>query len=189
MVGVSSCVLLFVVGLVAAVVVVLLLCAFECVDWWMSWSICVNDVVLSDMWCLIQCSPCLSQKSWLSSCAVSGLCAVVFGCVASRSVEGAALGLHTHSCVFGFVGGVSISCCGCELCPINTIFVVALRVGAIFLLNLVSPAQSTPSSLLCSSCLESCLVLMMASRQSSSSSSGVGQPLLCGVKSALCGRL
>ena len=65
---------------------------------------------------------------------------------------------------------------------------VALRVGVIFLLNLVSPVQLSPSSLLCSSCLESCFgfscscscscpcLLMMVSRQSSSSFSGIGQP-------------
>ena len=129
------------------------------------------------------------------SCAVSGLCMVAFGCVVSRSVEGAALGLHIfcakRSWIFGFVGGVSSSCCGCELCLVGVVFDVALRVGVIFPLN----------SLLCSSCLESCLgfscscscscpcLLMMVSRQSSSSSSGIGQPLLCGVKSALRGRL
>ena len=38
------------------------------------------------------------------------------------------------------LGGVSISCCGCELCLIGVVFVVALRVGVIFLLKLASPA-------------------------------------------------
>ena len=65
----------------------------------------------------------------------SGLCMVAFGCVVSRSVEGAALGLHifcgTCSCVFGFVGGVSISCCACEPCLVGVVFDVALRVGVI----------------------------------------------------------
>ena len=121
---------------------------------------------------------------------------VAFGCVVSRSVEGAALGLHifcgARSCIFGFVGGVSSSSCGCELFLVGVVFDVALRVGVIFLLNLVSPVQLSPSSLPCSSCLESCLgvscscscscpcLLMMVSRQSSSSSSGIGQPLLRG---------
>ena len=124
----------------------------------------------------------------------------------SRSVEGAALGLHifcgARSCIFDLVGGVSISRCGCELCLIGVVFDVALRVGVIFLLNLVSPVQLSASSLRCSSCLESCVgfsccscscscpcLLMMASRQSSSSPSGIGQPLLCGVNNALRGRL
>ena len=106
-----------------------------------------------------------------------------------------------RSWIFDLVGGVSISRCGCELCLVGVVFDVALRVGVIFLLNLVSPVQLSPSSLRCSSCLESCVgfscscscscpcLLMMVSRQSSSSSSGIGQPLLCGVNSALRGRL
>ena len=72
------------------------------------------------------------------------LCMVAFGCVVSRSLEGAALGLHTfcgaRSCIFVFfVGGISVSCCGCEPCLAGVVFGVALRVGVIFLLNLVSP--------------------------------------------------
>ena len=55
-----------------------------------------------------------------------------------------------RSCIFGFVGGVSISCCGCELCLVAVVFDVALRVGTLFVLNLVSPVQLSPSSLLCS---------------------------------------
>ena len=136
---------------------------------------------------------------------MSGLWIVSFGCVVSRSVEGAALGLHifcgARSWIFDLVGGVSISRCGCELCLVGVVFDVALRVGAIFLLNLVSPVQLSPSSLRCSSCLESCVgfscscscscpcLLMMVSRQSSSSPSGIGQLLLCGVNNALRGRL
>ena len=61
----------------------------------------------------------------------------------SRFVKGAALGLHifcgARSWIFDLVGGVSISRCGCELCLVGVVFDVALRVGAIFLLNLVSP--------------------------------------------------
>ena len=136
---------------------------------------------------------------------MSGLCIVSFGCVVSRFVEGAALGLHifcgARSWIFDLVGGVSITRCGCELCLVGVVFDVALRVGVIFLLNLVSPVQLSPSSLRCSSCLESCFgfscncscscpcLLMMVSLQSSSSPSGIGQPLLCGVNSALRGRL
>ena len=136
---------------------------------------------------------------------MSGLWIVSFGCVVSRLVEGAALGLHifcgARSWIFDLVGGVSISRCGCELCLVGVVFDVALRVGVIFLLNLVSPVQLSPSSLRCGSCLESCVgfscscscscpcLLMMVSRQSSSSPSGIGQPLLCGVNSALRGRL
>ena len=85
---------------------------------------------------------------------------VSFGCVVSRFVEGAALGLHifcgARNWIFDLVGGVSISRCGCELCLV-VVFDVALRVGVIFLLNLVSPVQLSPSSLRCSSCLESCV--------------------------------
>ena len=94
---------------------------------------------------------------------------------------------------------MSFSRCGCELCLVGVVFDVALRVGVIFLLNLVSPVQLSPSSLCCSSCLESCVefscscsfscLLMMVSRQSSSSRSGIGPPLLCGVNNALRGRL
>ena len=51
----------------------------------------VNNVVLSDLWCLIQCSPCLSHVVLVASCAASAL---AFGCVASMFVEGAPLGLH-----------------------------------------------------------------------------------------------
>ena len=122
---------------------------------------------------------------------MSGLWTVSFGCVVSRFVEGAALGLHifcgARSWTFDLVGGVSISRCGCELCLVGVVFDVALRVGVIFLLNLVSPVQLSPSSLRCSSCLESyvgvsrscscscpCL-LMMVSRRSSGSPSGIGQ--------------
>ena len=105
------------------------------------------------------------------------------------------------SWIFDLVGGVSISRCGCELCLAGVVFDVALRVGIIFLLNLVSPVQLSPSSLRCSSCLESCVgfscscscscpcLLMMAGRQSSSSPSGIGQPVLCGANTALRGRL
>ena len=116
--------------------------------------------------------------------------------------QGAALGLHifcgARSWLFDLVGGVSR--CGCELFLVGVVFNVALRVGVIFLLNLVSPVQMSPSSLHCSSCLESCCgfscscscscpcLLMMVSRQSSGSS-GIGQPLLHGVNSALHGRL
>ena len=139
----------------------------------------------------------------MSSCAVSGLRIVSFGCVVSRSVEGAALGLHifcgARSWIFDLVGGVTIRRCGCELCLVGVVFDVALRVGVIFLLNLVSPVQFSPSSLRCSSCLESCVgfscscscpcLSMMVSRQPSSSSSGVGQPLFCGLNNALRGRL
>ena len=81
---------------------------------------------------------------------------------------------------------VSISCCGCELFLVGVVFDVALRVGVIFLLNRASPVQLSPSSLLCSSCLESCLGF---SCSCSCSASGNGQPLLCGGKSALRGRL
>ena len=73
---------------------------------------------------------------------MSGLWIVSFGCVVSRSVEGAALVLHifcgARSWIFDLIGGVSISRCGCELCLVGVVFDVALRVGAIFLLNLVS---------------------------------------------------
>ena len=152
-------------------------------------SVGVSNVVLCDTRCLLQSSPRLSQWPRLSPCATSGLCAAAFGCAVSRSVEGAAF-LHifsgARSCSFGIVGGVSIKC-GCELCLVGVVFVVARRVGA-----------TSPSSLLCSSCLENCLVfswscsrsclLMMVSRESSSSSCGVGQPLLRAVKSALRGR-
>ena len=73
---------------------------------------------------------------------MSGLWIVSFGCVVSRFVEGAALGLHifcgARSWIFDLVGGVSISRCGCELCLVGVVFDVALRVGVIFLLNLVS---------------------------------------------------
>ena len=127
-------------------------------------SVGVKRVVLSVVWCLIQCSPCLSQKSWLSSCAVNGLWIVSFGCVVSRFVEGAALGLHIFcgacSWVFDLVGGVAISRCGCELCLVGVVFDVALRVGVIFLLNLVSPVQLSPSSLRCSSCFVLALALV-----------------------------
>ena len=125
---------------------------------------------------------------------MSGLCIVSVGCVVSRFVEGAALGLHifcgARSWIFDLVGGVSISRCGCELCLVGVVFDVALRVGVLFLLNLVSPVQLSPSSLRCSSCLESCdgfscscscscpCLLMMVSLQSSGSPSGIGQPLL-----------
>ena len=72
---------------------------------------------------------------------MSGLCIVSFGCVVSRFVEGAALGLHifcgARSWIFDLVGGVSISRCGCELCLVGVVFDVALRGGVIFLLNLV----------------------------------------------------
>ena len=65
-----------------------------------------------------------------------GLCIVSFGCVVSRLVEGAALGLHifcgARSWIFDLVGGVSISRCGCELCLVGVVFDVALRVGVIF---------------------------------------------------------
>ena len=70
---------------------------------------------------------------------MSGLWIVSFGCVVSRFVEGAALGLHifcgARSWIFDLVGGVSISRCGCELCLVGVVFDVALRVGVIFLLN------------------------------------------------------
>ena len=109
----------------------------------------------------------------------------LFGCGVSRFVEGAALGLHifcgARCWMFDLVGGVSIRRCGCELCLVGVVFGVALRVGVIFLLNLVSPVQLSPSNLRCSSCLESCVgfscscscscpcMLMMVSRPSSSS--------------------
>ena len=58
---------------------------------------------------------------------------VAFACVVSRSVEGFALGLHTfcgvRSCSFDFVGGVSIACCGGELCLVGVGFVVTWCVG------------------------------------------------------------
>ena len=77
-------------------------------------------------------------------------------------MDGAALGLHTfggvRNCSFGFVVGVSVVSCGAELCRGGVVFVVSLCVDVTFLRNLVSPVQSSPSSLLCSSCLESCLV-------------------------------
>ena len=83
---------------------------------------------------------------------MSGLCIVSFGCVVSRFVEGAALGLHifcgARSWIFNLVGVVSTSRCGCELCLVGVVFDVALRVGVIFLL--VSPVQLSPSSLRCS---------------------------------------
>ena len=86
---------------------------------------------------------------------MSGLWIVSFDCVVPRFVEGAALGLHifcgARSWIFDLVGGVSISRCGCELCLVGVVFGVALRVGVIFLLNLVSPVQLSPSSLRCSS--------------------------------------
>ena len=84
-------------------------------------------------------------QSWLSSCAVGGLCTVAFGCVLSRSVDGDALGLHTfcgvRSCSVDFVDGVSIARCGCELCLVGVVFVVTRCVGVTLLLNLVSPVQ------------------------------------------------
>ena len=68
---------------------------------------------------------------------MSGLWIVSFGCVVSRLVEGAALGLHifcgARSWIFDLVGGVSISRCGCRLCLVGVVFDVALRVGVWFL--------------------------------------------------------
>ena len=46
-----------------------------------------------------------------------------------------------------FPGGVSMVDCGCELCLIGVVFVVPWCVGETFLRNLVSPVESSPSSL------------------------------------------
>ena len=124
-------------------------------------SVGVNSVGRSVVRRLIQFSPCLSQRSWLSSCAVGGLRVVAVGRVVSSSAEGVALGLHiscgVRSCSFRLAGGVSVVVCGEELCRAGVVFVVIRPVGVTFLRNLVSPAQPSPSSLFCNFCLESSL--------------------------------
>ena len=69
-----------------------------------------------------------------------------------------------RSWIFDLIGGVPFSRCGCELCLVGVVFDVALRVGVIFLLNLVSPVQLSPSSLCCSSGLEGCVEFSCSQR-------------------------
>ena len=141
----------------------------------------MNSVVLSDR--LIQCHFVFPSRL---GCLLVLLVVYVrlFGCVVSRSVEGAALGLHgcfgVHSCSFDFAGGVSFAYCGCELCLVGVVFVVTRCVGVPLLRNLASPVRhhlQVFSVVLVWKVSWLVVVLalsMMGSRQSSSCFCGVG---------------